>query len=151
MAPQVSCRRPKTRSKRPANASLEQVLAGMDGGAHAKLQLRVFDGRPADIIGKVAEEPQVGLVVVGSRGHSSMGDLVLGSGQPRVVTSLPKAASDRPRAWHRQPESDARIVVGVDGSAESAVALRWAATEAQARARPTRGGHRVGIAHRRGP
>jgi nucleotide-binding universal stress UspA family protein len=114
---------------------LEQVLAGIDGGPGAKLRLRVFDGRPAEIIRKVAEDPQVGLVVVGSRGHSSMSDVVLGSVSHALSHRCPKPLVIVPRTWRSQPMATAtsRIVVGVDGSPESLAALRWAAGEAVAR------------------
>lgn len=112
---------------------LEQVLSGIDDSDEAKLQLRVYDGRPADIIRKVAGEPQVGVVVVGSRGHSSMGELILGSVSHELSHRCPKPLVIVPRAWQQKPQPAGRIVVGVDGSAESLAALRWAATEAMAR------------------
>jgi nucleotide-binding universal stress UspA family protein len=112
---------------------LDQVLALIDGADEAKLRLRVFDGRPADIIRKVAEEPQVGLVVVGSRGHGSISDVILGSVSHALSHRCPQPLVIVPRGWHPQPQARGRIVVGVDGSAESVAALRWAATEALAR------------------
>jgi nucleotide-binding universal stress UspA family protein len=112
---------------------LEQVLSAAEDRDEAKLQLRVFDGRPADIIRRVADEPQVGLVVVGSRGHNSISDVLLGSVSHELSHRCPKPLVIVPRNWTRPRQPTGRIVVGVDGSPESLAALRWAASEAIAR------------------
>ncbi|MBV1852957.1 universal stress protein [Catellatospora tritici] len=85
----------------------------------------------------IRESDTAGMVVVGSRGHGGFHDLMLGSTSLQtamhanscvaVVRSSAKAT--------RSPvgETPGRIVVGVDGSAESDVALRFAFDEAERR------------------
>lgn len=71
------------------------------------------------------------LIVVGARGMGGFKGLLLGSVSQRVLELAPCAV-----AVIRDEESSFRtgeIVVGVDGSDHSRVALRWAATEARAR------------------
>ena len=79
-----------------------------------------------------------GLLVVGSRGRGSLRGVLLGSvGQqcaqhargPVVVVRGQEPAGDLPRS----SDAAGRIVVGVDGSAGSAAALRFAAEEARRR------------------
>jgi nucleotide-binding universal stress UspA family protein len=70
------------------------------------------------------------LLVVGARGMGGFEGLLLGSVSERV-TQL----AARPVAVVRTeaPVEGGRVVVGIDGSARSLVALRWAAAEALAR------------------
>ena len=71
------------------------------------------------------------LLVVGSRGRGGFASLLLGSVSQRCVTHAPCPVAVVPRAW--TPSDHGRVVVGVDGSATSALALRWAAHEAARR------------------
>ncbi|MBB5788849.1 universal stress protein [Jiangella mangrovi] len=73
------------------------------------------------------------LTVVGTRGLSGLGALVLGSVSGRVA-----ARSTRPVVVvpPHQRTGDGTLVVGVDGSAHSDAALRFALTEAAERSAP---------------
>jgi nucleotide-binding universal stress UspA family protein len=70
------------------------------------------------------------LVVLGARGREGFEGLLLGSVSERVAQ-----LASRPVAVVRAsaPVRGGRVVVGVDGSARSLDALRWAADEARAR------------------
>ena len=70
------------------------------------------------------------LLVLGARGRGGFGELLLGSVSQRVVE-----AATRPVAVVRDPAPvrGGQVLVGVDGSASSVDALRWAAREAKAR------------------
>jgi nucleotide-binding universal stress UspA family protein len=70
------------------------------------------------------------LLVLGARGRGGFEGLVLGSVSERVAQ-----LATRPVAVVRTSTSPkgGRVVVGVDGSARSLAALRWAAAEARAR------------------
>lgn len=70
------------------------------------------------------------LLVLGARGRGGFQDLLLGSVSQRVVE-----AATRPVAVVRAPAPvrGGQVVVGIDGSASSVDALRWAAREAKAR------------------
>ncbi|PZF86121.1 universal stress protein [Jiangella anatolica] len=73
------------------------------------------------------------LVVVGTRGLGTLGALVLGSASNRVAAHATCPAVVVPP--HRGP-GDGAIVVGVDGSAHSDAALRFALNEADRRYAP---------------
>lgn len=70
------------------------------------------------------------LLVVGARGKGGFEGLLLGSVSERVAQ-----LAARPVAVVRAgaPVEGGRVVVGIDGSARSLIALRWAAAEALAR------------------
>ena len=64
----------------------------------------VRDGRPAEVIARVADETDADLVVVGRRGRGGFAELVLGSvsgelahhcGRPLVLIATPKAESPK--------------------------------------------------------
>ena len=70
------------------------------------------------------------LLVLGARGTGGFDGLLFGSVSERVAQ-----LATRPVAVVRAaaPVSGGRVVVGIDGSARSLTALRWAAAEARAR------------------
>jgi len=79
-------------------------------------------------VGKAAEElirlsPGASVVVLGSRGHGAIEGLMVGSVSQHVARH-----ADSPVVVVREPaaESATRVVVGTDGSEESAAALEWA-------------------------
>lgn len=73
------------------------------------------------------------LIVVGARGLSALGALVLGSVSGRVAAHSTTPVVVVPPIWSPH---DGAIVVGVDGSAHSDAALRFALTEADRRSAP---------------
>jgi nucleotide-binding universal stress UspA family protein len=97
-------------------------------GTDAQLTQRVvFDLAVRGLLeaGDVAD-----LIVLGARGRGGFEHLLFGSVSERVA-----ALANRPVAVVRDvaPVGGGRVVVGVDGSARSLDALRWAAVEARAR------------------
>lgn len=93
------------------------------GGTVAGAHLR--KGRPAEEITKLAEELNVGLVIIGSRGLGTMKRLVMGSvseGVVHLATCPTLVVRGGERAW---PPS--RLVVGDDASEEARRARELAA------------------------
>ncbi len=82
-------------------------------------------GRPADVIGAEAEATSPDLVVVGARGSGGFTRLGLGSTTHRLAHTarVPLAAVHERSALG----SGTDLLVGVDGSPGSEVALEWAA------------------------
>jgi nucleotide-binding universal stress UspA family protein len=111
---------------------LEHALALVSAASQVKTHTRVCDGHPSKVLREIADEPDVRLLVVGSRGHSGLAELVLGSVShtlshiaPIPLVIIPKQVADAPA-----PSPKNRIVVGVDGSPAAEPALQWAAREA---------------------
>lgn len=71
------------------------------------------------------------LLVVGSRGHGGFLGLLLGSVSHWSVNHAPCPVAVVPETW--EGDRSGRVVVGVDGSAPSYEALRWAVEEAARR------------------
>lgn len=71
------------------------------------------------------------LLVVGSRGHGGFLGLLLGSVSHWSVNHAPCPVAVVPPTW--EGDRSGRVVVGVDGSAPSYTALRWAVEEAARR------------------
>jgi nucleotide-binding universal stress UspA family protein len=97
-------------------------------GPDATVALRTVNDLPAPAVltaGDVAD-----LIVLGARGTGGFEGLLLGSTSERVaqLASGPVAV-----VREHAPVRGGRVVVGVDGSARSRDALRWAADEARAR------------------
>ncbi|MGC8511725.1 MAG: universal stress protein [Acidimicrobiales bacterium] len=94
----------------------------------AAVSLSVGNGLAADVIADVCEEAGAEMAVVGSRGHGRIAEILLGSTsrsllqKSKVPLVIVPAGGDSP--------GDGRIVVGVDGSVGSKLALEWAITEA---------------------
>lgn len=110
---------------------LQAAIGGVPGHEDVKVEMRVVQGSPRSALSRIAEEPGVGLVVVGSRGHGALAGTPLGSvshglshhcAKPLVVVPSARSAD--------VPASVRKIVVGVDGSAAADSALHWAAEEA---------------------
>ena len=82
-----------------------------------------YSGSPAGVILKRAEELEADLIVVGSHGRSALGRLILGSVSQRVVTDAPcsvRVARHQPR----ETASPVRIIIGVDTSPGSEIAVQ---------------------------
>jgi nucleotide-binding universal stress UspA family protein len=78
-------------------------------------------GHPADVICRVAEEKNVELVVVGSRGRSSLARFFLGSISQRVAKHAPASVL----VVKPPTKSVERILIGVDGSEDSRKAAEF--------------------------
>jgi nucleotide-binding universal stress UspA family protein len=83
---------------------------------------RLLNGAPAAVLVREAEATQATLIAVGSHGHRRVAGMLLGTVAARMLRDAPcsvlvaRAARD-PETW---PQS---VVVGIDGSAESASAF----------------------------
>jgi nucleotide-binding universal stress UspA family protein len=114
-----------------ADAALATAVeAALDADASAKVVRRVVCDLPAP--GLLAAADGADLLVVGARGHGGFRGLHLGSvsqqslHHARIPIAIVRA--EGPVAGGRE-----RVVVGVDGSAPSEAALRWAVAEGAAR------------------
>jgi len=84
-------------------------------------------GSPAWELVAKADGWKPDLIVVGSHGHSALGRLVLGSVSQRVLTES-RCSVRVARGRVEEPDTPVRIVVGVDGSPASEVAVREVAS-----------------------
>lgn len=119
--------------KESLDAEAKRILAGalkasgITPGA-AGVSLRVGNGPAADVIAEVCDETGAEMAVVGSRGHGRIAEILLGSTsrsllqKSKVPLAIVPAGADSP--------GDGRIVVGVDGSIGSQLALKWALSRA---------------------
>jgi nucleotide-binding universal stress UspA family protein len=102
--------------------TVENVLGEPDA---SRVVQRVVQGHPARMLIDAARD--AGLLVVGSRGHGGFTGLLLGSASQHVIAHAPCPVV----VVHEHRGHTGRIVVGVDGSAESERALHWAAEQAR--------------------
>jgi len=72
-----------------AERILQAALASL-GGAGVEIDSQVLAGPPAEILAEAATAPDVGLVVVGSRGQGAVARVLLGSVSDRLVHVCPK-------------------------------------------------------------
>jgi nucleotide-binding universal stress UspA family protein len=108
-------------------ALIDDVI-GKSPDNDVKVEHRVVEGPPAKVLAHEAEQPDVELVVVGSRGHGGVTGLLLGSVSQALSHKCPKPLVVVPQA--AAVGARGRIVVGLDGSSDADTALRWAAREA---------------------
>ena len=109
---------------------------GKLGLLDVEIELACRDGEPVEVLKSEAAQREASMLVVGSRGHGGFAGLLVGSvsdelaQRPRqaLVIIRPPAAPAGETA-----HAERRIVVGVDGSSNSAAALRWALVDAQLR------------------
>lgn len=106
---------------------------GDAGGDPEAIELRVEEGAAHVVLRDLALEPGVDLVVVGSRGRGTVGDLFLGSTSHALSHHCSKPVVIVPTSKHDEPGSPrvTHIVVGTDGSAGADAAVHWAAEEAR--------------------
>ena len=71
-----------------ANALLDPYRALLDGSGVAYTD-RILEGTPGEVIPQVAEIQKCDMIVMGSRGHSNLEGLLLGSVTHRVLSSSP--------------------------------------------------------------
>jgi nucleotide-binding universal stress UspA family protein len=119
-----------TEATAQALAECVTSVAG-DQFAAVEVEQRVFHGAAAPVL--LSQSEHADLTVVGTRGLGGFKGLLLGSVSHQVVSHarcpvvvVPEhQRTEEGRSAHRS------IVVGVDGSANSIAALRWAARRAQ--------------------
>ena len=112
-----------------ANQLVEDAVAKVAGPDY-EVETRIAEGAAADQLVRVAAEPQVGMVVVGRRGHGPVASMLLGSVSHSVSHRSPKPVVIVPTAGPTETPVVRHIVVGIDGSETGWPALQWAATEA---------------------
>lgn len=97
-----------------------------------KIEVQTAEGPAHRVIRRLADEPGVGLVVVGRRGHGAVASVLLGSTSHSLSHHSPKPLVIVPAPRERTASIQAvrHILVGVDGSDGAIAALRWAAREA---------------------
>ena len=113
-------------AKKVLDDAIAQVPADLRGAVRVVRPVAVQD-RPGKALLEASSDAD--LLVVGSRGHGAISGL-LGSVSHQCVHHATCPVAVVPPSWplERVPT---RIVVGVDGSAGSARALRWALDEAE--------------------
>lgn len=115
------------------NALADSVSAVVrDDFGSLEVEQRVIHGAAGQVL--IAQAAHSDLVVVGSRGLGGFKGLLLGSVSHQVVTHAPCVVVVVPHGARTAPSSSvgAPMLVGVDGSANSIAALRWAAGRARA-------------------
>lgn len=90
---------------------------------HWNVQAEGVAGSPAAELMNKADEWKADLVVVGSRGRSGLGRLVLGSVSKKVVTDSQHSVRVA-RALEKDDSKPPRLMIGVDGSPEAEHAVR---------------------------
>jgi nucleotide-binding universal stress UspA family protein len=99
--------------------ALDSVLSGYED-----LVGEVVEGRPGAVLVERSEDAD--LVVVGSRGHGGFRSALLGSVSSTVASHAECPVAIIPHDREVGLPEQERIVVGIDGSANAASALRWA-------------------------
>lgn len=108
--------------------AVHAVVSHLPAEHATKVSVRWCEGRADDVLLERGEH--AGLLVVGPHSHHSVAEHLLGSVTERLLieASCPTAVVPPPSA-DRAPSH--RVLVGVDGSPASQVALRWAAARAR--------------------
>ena len=99
---------------------VQQVFSGWS------VSPEVVNGSPGFELLNRAEQWQPQLIVVGSHGHTAVGRFVLGSVSQKVLTEAPTSVRIG-RASTGVGDSAQRIIIGIDGSLGSDIALRTVA------------------------
>ncbi len=117
--------------ERDAAAALDEILAQVDLDG-VEVERQVVCGLPVPTLLEASADAD--LLVVGARGMGGFRGLLLGSVSQQCAhhTTVPLAIV-RHDSWVAQAGDDGEIVVGVDGSKPSQLALEWALAEAAAR------------------
>lgn len=117
----------------PTGRGLADTVSEVVRGRFASLEVeqRVIHGAAGPAL--IQQGAGSDLLVVGCRGLGGFKGLLLGSVSHQVVTHAPCAAVVVPQRPRRDGDTAKPIVVGVDGSANSIAALRWAAARARAK------------------
>jgi nucleotide-binding universal stress UspA family protein len=107
---------------------LRAYAARITGRAPEEIEVLLDEGAADDVILRVAEERDVGLIVVGSHGQSRLGRVFLGD----VAESVVRKARNPVLVARARPRSNA-ILVGTDFARPAMSALALAAEEARLR------------------
>ncbi len=82
----------RERIRAKLDAQLEEIITqDWDGDAavRSRVSMRVRDGQAAQVILDVVDEEQADLVVLGRHGHSTLGELLIGSTAHRISQKSP--------------------------------------------------------------
>jgi nucleotide-binding universal stress UspA family protein len=116
-------------------------------GRGRRIPLRVVEGPPAPALLAAADAEDARLVVVGRRGEGGFPDLLLGSTSHHVARLARRPVLVVPAGSDpRLPGPGAPLVVGVEGSPGSHVAVRGGAEVAAAYESEVTGGHALDLA-----
>ena len=96
-----------------------EAAAGSVGGTATI----VPSASPSRGLHELAERTGADLVVIGSAGHGHAGETLLGGTATALLHGAPCAVGLAPRGYAERTSAPARVVVGYDGSEESALAL----------------------------
>lgn len=100
----------------------EDALAGIEVAHRTYL-----GGSPAEVLNDIAETEEIDLVVVGSPHRGAVGRVVLGSVAEALLHGASVAVVAAPRGYADRPHDGfARVLIGYDGGAEAAEALKRA-------------------------
>lgn len=102
-----------------AHAASQRVLSYFPSW---EVRAEFRSGSPAWELIRKADDWQADLLVVGSQGRSALGRLLLGSVSQKVVTEA-RCSVRVARGSVREPEAPVRVIIGVDGSVYSDVAV----------------------------
>ncbi|HET8783585.1 MAG TPA: universal stress protein [Pyrinomonadaceae bacterium] len=91
---------------------------------HWDVQAEGVAGAPASELVNKADEFKADLVVVGSRGRSTLGRFILGSVSKKVVTDSCHSVRVARGSLKKNNDSPPKILIGVDGSSEAEKAVR---------------------------
>lgn len=115
--------------------SVAEARAHAEAGAHRTAEIfpawhvkpLVLPLSPAEAILEAIDRTNADMIVVGSHGRSAVGRLLLGSVSQALLHNAPCSVRIG-RRHQTMPEAASRIVVGVDGSADSAHAIEGIAS-----------------------
>ena len=112
-------------------AELLEATAREEASSKTDFSIRILVGEVGAALAEAAREPEISLLVVGSRGCDRAVRVLLGSSTDRAIqqSEKPVLVVKRDSA---PPSKGMRILVGVDGSAESYSAAHFAADLAEA-------------------
>jgi len=106
---------------------VEQMLLGVRERLAPRGVTKVLSDRSiARALRRLGDEREVDLFVLGSAAKATRGHARAGRDARQVVQEAPCAVAVAARGLQRAPFALRRVVVGVDGGAESEAALRWA-------------------------
>ena len=112
-----------TRERNTAVKAYEKIAA-MFEGANAQTQHVIREGYVGETIVTEAEKIGAEMVVLGARGHSTVGRILLGSTSDFVATHAPCSVFVvRPTGLRKEPDRPLRVAVGYDDSGPSLSAV----------------------------